>query len=130
MKPRPYALACRSILRESPARSNGGNTVFTDPVPARSTRVTVVESEACHFCEDAHRVLDDLAVHYPLTVEFIEVRSAEGQRLMARHRAALSPLVLLDDAFFSHGRLPRRKLHKTLVGLYGDPAVRSAQKAG
>ena len=104
--------------------------VCTDPVPIRPTRVVVVESEACHFCEDAHRVLGELSSRYPLTVETIDVRSGEGQELMARHRAALSPLVLLDGVFFSHGRLPRRKLEKTLQCRHAAPAAPRAQKVG
>lgn len=84
------------------------------PSPPELARITVVESEACHFCEHAHRALQDLATRYPLTVETIDVRSPTGQRLMRVHRASMSPLVLLDGEFFSHGRLPRRKLTKLL----------------
>ena len=85
------------------------------PPAADPVRITVVESEACHFCEDAHRALTDLAACYPLTVETLDVRSEVGQRLMQVHRASMSPLVLLDGEFFSHGRLPRRKLAKVLA---------------
>lgn len=83
-------------------------------------RITVVDSEACHFCEDAHRALAALAADYPLVVHTVDVRSEAGYALMARHRAPMSPLVLLDDTFFSSGRLPRRKLEKLLEGRYGD----------
>ena len=38
---------------------------------------------------------------------------------MARHRTPMSPLVLLDDTFFSSGRIPRRKLEKLLKSRYG-----------
>ena len=79
-----------------------------------AARITVVESEACHFCEDAHLALARLADDYPLTVVSVDVRSEAGQRLMRVHRASMSPLVLLDGEFFSHGRLPRRKLAKLL----------------
>jgi glutaredoxin len=85
----------------------------TEPTP-EPARITVVESEACHFCEDAHRVLVELAASYPLDVETLDVRSEAGQALMRAHRASMSPLVLLDGAFFSHGRLPRRKLAMAL----------------
>lgn len=93
--------------------------------------VTVVESEACHFCADAHRVLTDLAVDYPLVVDTVDIRSQTGRQLMARHRAAMSPLVLIDGAFFSNGRLPRRKLAKFLSQRFGAPAgVRSSRGGG
>ena len=83
-------------------------------------RITVVDSEACHFCEDAHRALAALAASYPLAVDNVDVRSEEGRALMAHHRAPMSPLVLLDDTFFSSGRLPRRKLEKVLKGRYDE----------
>ena len=73
-----------------------GRSVSTDPISAvEPTRVTVVESEACHFCRDAHRDLEELATCYRLTVDTLSVRSAAGQDLVARHCAAPSPLVLL-----------------------------------
>lgn len=93
------------------------------------TRVTVVESDACHFCDDAHSVLAGLAIDYPLTIDTVSVRTAAGQELMGRHRAALSPLVLLDGAFFSHGRLPRRKLTKVLAARYGKSTRRTTEGA-
>ena len=93
--------------------------------------VTVVESEACHFCADAHQVLADFAVDYPLEVGTVDVHSETGRLLMARHRATMSPLVLIDGAFFSNGRLPRRKLAKNLTQRYGAPtAARSIRSGG
>ena len=86
----------------------------TSPTPVEPVRITIVESEACHFCEDAHRVLAELAGSYPVAVETVDLRSETGQRLMRLHRASMSPLVLLDGEFFSHGRLPRRKLAKVI----------------
>jgi glutaredoxin len=86
----------------------------TNPSSPEPARITVVESEACHFCEDAQRALSELAARYPLSVETVDVRSETGQRLMQVHRASMSPLVLVDGDFFSHGRLPRRKLVKLL----------------
>jgi hypothetical protein len=88
--------------------------------PAEPVQITVVESEACHFCADAHKVLAALATRFPIKVGSIDVRSVAGQAQMSRHRAAMSPLVLLDDAYFSSGRLPRRKLEKTLAARFGD----------
>ncbi|HEU4512872.1 MAG TPA: glutaredoxin family protein [Nocardioidaceae bacterium] len=84
------------------------------PPPTTPARITVVESEACHFCEDAQKALSELAARYPLTVETVDVRCETGQRLMRVHRASMSPLVLVDGDFFSHGRLPVRKLTKVL----------------
>lgn len=80
--------------------------------------------------DDAHRALATLAASYPLAVDTLAVRSEAGQALMARHRAPMSPLVLLDGTFFSSGRLPRRKLEKLLKSRYGDaPSTASAARA-
>jgi thiol-disulfide isomerase/thioredoxin len=95
------------------------------PTGAVTTQVTVVESEACHFCDDAHRVLEGLASAYPLSVRAIDVRGDEGGQLMRRHRAAMSPLVLVDGVFFSQGRLPRRKLTKLLTQRYGASSIQA-----
>lgn len=86
-------------------------SLHTSPAPVR---VTVVESDACHFCQEARQSLAELAQSYPIDIEVLDVRTQEGQRLMAMHRAAMSPLVLLDGEFFSQGRLPRRKLTTVL----------------
>jgi glutaredoxin len=86
----------------------------THPTSAEPVRITVVQSEACHFCEDAQRPLTELAESYPLAADIVDVRTEAGQRLMQVHRASMSPLVLVDGEFFSHGRLPRRKLTKLL----------------
>lgn len=84
--------------------------------------VTVVESPACHFCMDARGALAELADSYPLVVGTVDIRSSMGMLLVQKHRASMSPLVLLDGEFFSHGRLPRRKLANRLHQRFGEPA--------
>ena len=80
-------------------------------------RVTVVESAGCHYCEDAHAALEQLAHDgHALEVRTLDLREPEGHDLMRRHGAAVSPLVLVDDTFFSQGRLPRGKLARLLAG--------------
>ena len=76
--------------------------------------VVVVTAPACHFCEEAIEHLAELATRHPLDVREVEITSADGARLVAEHRPALSPLVLVDGQFFSAGRLPRRKLDALL----------------
>ena len=81
--------------------------------------VTVVEAPACHLCEDAKSSLAVLARSYPLTVNVVSITDEPGRLLMQAHRAPMSPLVLLDGAYFSSGRLPRRKLEKRLATTQG-----------
>ena len=76
--------------------------------------VTLVEAPACHLCDNAKSTLEVLAQSYPMTVHVLSIGSAQGGALMARHRAPMSPLVLLDGQYFSSGRLPQRKLEQRL----------------
>lgn len=69
-----------------------------------------MHAPACHLCEDADEVLLELGPSYALVVEHVDSRSERGQALVRTHRPAMNPLVLVDGAFFSSGRLPRRKL--------------------
>ncbi len=85
------------------------------PFEARrtGTRVVVlVTSPGCHLCGDARDGLAELAREFPVEVREVAAASPEGLALMARHRPALQPLVLIDGEPFSVGRLPRRKLRR------------------
>lgn len=84
------------------------------PAPSSTVRITVVPSPACHFCEDADRTLAELASTFVFEVEHVPSETAEGQQLIAVHRPALAPLVLVDGQYFSSGRLPRKKLVQLL----------------
>jgi glutaredoxin len=88
----------------------------TRPGPAKwPIQVTVVEAPSCHYCADAHQALEELAADgHTFGVVTLDLREAAGQDLMRRHGAGMSPLVLVNSAFFSQGRLPRRKLAKLL----------------
>jgi glutaredoxin len=84
------------------------------------TRVTLVHAEACHFCTDAGEALDELARTFALDVRSVPADSDEGRALIAQHRPAMSPLVVVDGAFFSHGRLPRKMLTRLLEARAAD----------
>jgi hypothetical protein len=92
--------------------------------------VTVVESEACHFCDDARQVLTEVSAGFPVEVQVVDVRSRQGRALMQAHRAVMSPLVLVDGVFFSHGRLSRRKLVRVLDQRFPAMADRVTDGAG
>ena len=85
----------------------------TPPAPD-TVAVTVVHSPACHFCDDARAVLADLATEFPLTVEFVDCTEPRGAALIRQHRAGMYPLVPVDGAYLSAGRLPRKKLRAQL----------------
>jgi hypothetical protein len=80
-----------------------------------STTLTLVTAPGCHFCDDAHNAIDRLVDGgAPIRLELVEATSAAGRSLLATHRPAMNPLVLVDGAYFSAGRLPRRKLEALL----------------
>jgi hypothetical protein len=84
---------------------------------------TLVHAEACHLCEDARAVLAEFAANYPIAVECVSASEPAGQELVTRHRAPMFPLVLVDGAFFSYGRLSRGKVRALLQARCSDPVV-------
>ncbi|CAL8977668.1 hypothetical protein PROP_02249 [Propionicimonas sp. T2.31MG-18] len=87
--------------------------------------LTLVTAPGCHFCEDAHRHLEGMiASGVPLQLRVVEATSAEGRSLLAEHRPAMNPLLIVDGTYFSAGRLPRRKLDSLLSGTPGIGAGR------
>ena len=82
---------------------------------SQPVRVTMVQSEGCHFCDDARGVLAELAGRGEIQLHLLDARSTEGLKIVARHRPPMFPLVLIDDQTFSSGRLPRRKLARLLA---------------
>jgi Glutaredoxin-like domain (DUF836) len=105
--------------KTSPGRDGQLTDLTGDGHPTQNSGVpvvvTVVEAPACHLCEDAKAALAVLAASYPLSINVVSITERAGLALMQEHRAPMSPLVLLDGAYFSSGRLPRRKLEKALA---------------
>jgi hypothetical protein len=79
-----------------------------------SLDVLVVSAPACHLCADAESALAELARTGSLTVRSVSASSEDGRRVVAEHRPGMFPVVLVDGALFSIGRLPRGKLRKLL----------------
>ncbi len=93
------------------------------PVPV----VTLVTASGCHFCDDAHTALQALIDGgAAISLDVVAATSDLGRILIARHRPAMNPLVLVDGSYFSAGRLPRRKLESVLRrrGLIGAEVAR------
>lgn len=83
--------------------------------------VTVVTTSSCHLCEEAKAELAEIANEFSLTVRTVDASSPEGWALLAQYRPALLPLVVLNGELFSVGRLPRKKLRRTLERLPVSP---------
>lgn len=82
--------------------------------PDGPTRMTIVTSPGCHLCHDAQVAVAELGAEHDLQIELIDASSPDGLRLIGHHRPAMNPLVLVDGAYFSSGRLPRGKLKALL----------------
>jgi glutaredoxin len=94
----------------------------TELTTGRPTTITLVHAEACHFCTDAGETLEDLEREFAIEVQTVRADSVLGRALVVAHRPAMSPLVLVDGQFFSHGRLPRKKLTRLLEARSQAPA--------
>lgn len=77
--------------------------------------ITVVHAPACHYCADADNALTELGRETPMRVVLVEADSPTGSALIGRYRPTMFPLVLVDAAYFSQGRLPVRKLRALLA---------------
>lgn len=77
-------------------------------------RVTYVTAPACHLCDHGRQVLAELGEHLPLDVVEIDLGSAEGRHLLATHRFAFPPAVIVDGTLIAHGRLSARRLARLL----------------
>jgi glutaredoxin len=94
-------------------------------VTATPATVTLVESRGCHFCADAEDALADASRDFDVRIHRVDTRSPEGLAMIQEFGAAMSPLVLLDGAFVSAGRLSRGKLRKLLEARLDRSAVSS-----
>ena len=61
--------------------------------------VTLLTTEACHLCDDAHSELLTRVSRGQVSLHLVAAASALGRTLLASHRPAMFPLVLLDGDF-------------------------------
>ena len=78
------------------------------------TDVLLLTKDDCHFCEQAKDVLARLDSELGLEVRELPLDSEEGRDLAERSGALFPPVVFVDGAPFSYGRLSERKIRKAL----------------
>lgn len=74
----------------------------------------LLTKDECHFCDEAKRVLARVADDGQLAFREVRLDSEEGRQLATDAGVPFPPVVFLDGAYFSYGRLSERKLRKAL----------------
>lgn len=86
---------------------------MSEPTTA-TLQLTYVTAPACRYCDHGRTVLAEIAERVPLEVCEVPLDSAEGRHLLAVHRFAFPPAVIVDGRLIAHGRLSARRLARLL----------------
>ena len=81
--------------------------------PASDVRLLLVERARCHLCEDAHRVLDDVAAASGQPWVSVDVDASEE---LLEQFGELVPVVLVDGVPRGHWRLEAAPILAALKG--------------
>lgn len=79
------------------------------------TVITVLTQTSCAYCQQAEDTLARLRGQYSFDTVEVGLETDEGRALGARHGVLFAPGILVDDQFFSFGRLSERKLRRELA---------------
>lgn len=77
-------------------------------------QIRVLTREQCHWCEEAQAILERLAQDYDLSIERLDITTAEGEKLALDNGVLFPPGIFLGGEVFSYGRLSERKLRREL----------------
>ncbi len=86
-------------------------------------QILLVTAPGCHFCDGAYETLRALGETFPLSVETTPLSSEVGRRLVVEHRVPFPPILIVDGAFFGHGRISRQRLAQHLTELVTSRVV-------
>lgn len=79
-----------------------------------AVQIIYVTAPACHYCDHGRAVLEEIAERTPLDVREVSLDSDEGRHLLAVHRFAFPPAVIVSGRLIAHGRLSARRLARLL----------------
>jgi glutaredoxin len=80
-------------------------------------KLTLLTKEDCAFCDQAKEVLERLSIAFPVAIETYDLESDAGRQTAQAAGALFAPVVLVNGAAFSQGRLSERKLRRQLERL-------------
>lgn len=76
--------------------------------------IVLLTQQDCGLCDDAYRILADVARDHTVRVRTVDLSTAEGQEMAERGGVLFPPGVFVDGEPFSYGRLSERKLRREL----------------
>jgi hypothetical protein len=82
--------------------------------PPERVEVVLLTQRDCAFCEQGKRVLERLALDFPLSVETRDLSSPTGRALAERGGVMFPPGLFVDGEPFSYGRVSESKLRREL----------------
>ena len=84
-------------------------------------KVQEVSTTGCAHCAQARKILhDEIKNEFPkVSVEFIDMLSDEGMRLVQKYAIMASPAIIINGKLFSVGALDKNKLVAELRKLEG-----------
>lgn len=75
-------------------------------------KIQVISAPGCSHCEEARGLLKkEIKSQFPdVKIEFIDIISKEGQKMVQQHSIMTSPGVIVNGELFSVGGLDKNKL--------------------
>ncbi|GEM_PF-731924 len=93
-----------------------------EPPAEAPTELVFVTAEACHLCDRAREVLDELRRELPFTLREVDLDSPEGRALLAAWRFPFPPALGRGGTLIAFGRFSLRHLRRVLGDVVtGEP---------
>ena len=88
-------------------------------MPPDERRIVLLTQEQCASCDDAKDILARLSGELGLSVEVLDLDTAEGTRLAQKAGVLFAPGILVGETLISYGRPSERRLRRDLARLAG-----------
>ncbi len=72
--------------------------------------VTFIMFENCDLCDYIKKILYKLEGEYDLSITEVDGSSDFGKKLLKKYKAKEKPVIIIDDKFFSQGKVTEKAL--------------------
>lgn len=72
--------------------------------------ITMVSTEGCHTCKEVKETLNKLTSEYDLSINEVDATTDKGQELIKKHNISSSPGLIINNEFFSSGKVTEKQL--------------------